>query len=336
MHIDEILELRRAMPAYDEELWTFMDQTASRNLENISGADLQARLEQIDKNILYIDTGSTPRDDLPADHGWLSPWWWLRARHWTLLEFERRQLAPSPSPEIPAMPTLARGFDGTVAGGQKLLVRLSERRWLLDLLGGRMRFVPAARYRDIPVDTARSDEEMSKAYRRPGQSIQITGSQGNTIKAIGDVVFASRRCVERNGVLDDVPYWLCSFSSDLDPRLFHEFRSDACIVIFDPMEFVRRALPHLNREAPNAVKSLFPNDYFDQYFLSNHKLRAMVSKEMAFAYQREMRFALDPEGGPALANGDLFVDIGSLEDIAAVYTSSGQRVSGIGPDSFIA
>jgi hypothetical protein len=229
VHIDELLELRRAMPAYDEELWTFMDQMAGRNLENVSDANLQARLEQIDKNILYIDSGSTSRDSLPAYHGWLSPWWWLRARHWTLLEFERRQLAPRSSPEIPAMPTLAIGFNGTVAGGQKLLVRLSKRTWLLDLLGGRIRFAPAALYRDISVDAARSDEEMSKAHRRPGQSIQITDLQGNTTKPIGDVVFASRRSVERNGVLDDVPYWFCSFSSDLDPRLFHEFTgSDAC------------------------------------------------------------------------------------------------------------
>jgi hypothetical protein len=42
------------MPAYDEELWTFMDQMASRNLENISGADFAgaARTDR-QKHTLY-------------------------------------------------------------------------------------------------------------------------------------------------------------------------------------------------------------------------------------------------------------------------------------------
>ncbi|MCK1543924.1 hypothetical protein IVB12_18625 [Bradyrhizobium sp. 179] len=220
---------------------------------------LQSRLAQIDKNILYLDNGRTPRDGLPADHGWLSPCWWMRARHWTILEFESRGLPPVATPGIPCIPALAESFHGTVVGGRKLLVRISRRTWLLDLLGGRLRFAPAASYRDLPVDPARSDEELSKAYKRPGQAIQITDTSGNALGAIDDVEFATRRSTERNGALHDIPYWFCSFSSDLDPRLFAEFsETDACIVIFDPMEFVRRALPHLNRDAPRARKELFP------------------------------------------------------------------------------
>jgi hypothetical protein len=336
VHIDQILQLRSIMPAYDEQLWAFMDRRAGRNLENVSATVLQDRLKQIEKNILYLDSGATPRDSLPADRGWLSPWWWLRARYWTLLEFERRDLTPEPSAQIPAMPALAEGFKGVMAGGKKLLVRLSKEAWLIDLLRGRLRFAPAAIYRDLGRDDARSDEEMIKAYRRPAQAIEITDLQGTKIEAIGDVAFATRRSLERDGVLKDTPYWFCSFSSDLDPRLFREFtESDACIVIFDPGEFVRRALPHLNRIAPDATKSLFPNDYFDPYFLGNHKLNAMASKEMAFAYQREMRFSIDPEGGPPLADGDLYVDIGSLEDIAAVYAGCGEKISGAGPEFFM-
>jgi hypothetical protein len=76
------------MPAYDEELWAFMDQAGGRKLINLTDAGLHDRLTQIGKNILYLDSGRTPRDELSADHGWLSPWWWLRARYWTLLEFE--------------------------------------------------------------------------------------------------------------------------------------------------------------------------------------------------------------------------------------------------------
>lgn len=325
------------MPAHDVELWAFMEQVGGRNLVNLSEAALCERLAGIDKNILYLDSGSTPRDHLPADHGWHSPWWWLRARHWTLLEFERRGITPNPVAELPSMPTLADEFHGTFAGGRKLLARVSKKIWLLDLLGGRVRFALADSYRDLPFDPARADEELQKAHSRPGQAISILDQRGKAITAIGDVKFAKRRFVERGGgVLEDIPYWFCSFSSDLDPRLIQEFpESDACIVIFDPTKFVERALPHLNRATPRAVKSLFPNTYFDPYFLNGHKLSTLVSKDMSFAYQREMRFVLDPEGGPALADRDFFVEIGPIADIAAVYAPSGERISGTGPDNFL-
>ena len=73
MLIDEILKLRRVVPAYDEELWAFVDQAGGLNLINLTDADLHDRLTQIDKNILYLDSGRTPRDELSADRGWLSP-----------------------------------------------------------------------------------------------------------------------------------------------------------------------------------------------------------------------------------------------------------------------
>ncbi|WP_149538829.1 hypothetical protein [Siccirubricoccus phaeus] len=343
MLIDEILARRMVMPAHDAELWTFMARANGRNLRNLSDDALQARLNGIDRNIQYLDSGTTPRDDLRAERGWLSPWWWLRIRHWTVLEFEHRGLRPGPTPELPAMPALAPGFNGVVAGGQKRLVRISAKVWLLELLHrGRLRFAPAASYRDVALGAARTDEEMSKAYRRPGQVLQITGPRGEVITPIGDVEFTTSRSIERNGVLIEVPYWLCSFSSDLDPRLFSEFPSghadgDACLVIFDPMEFVRRALPHLNRAAPTATKKLFPTVYFDPYHHSGERLSPIVAKEMPYAYQREMRFALDPEGGSPLAGGDaLFVEIGSIEDIAAVYSPFGTKLAGTGPDSFLA
>jgi hypothetical protein len=215
--VEEILDLRRTMPAYDEELWAVMDRVGGRNLVNLSDAALQERLDHLDRNIQYLDNGNTLRDGLHADKGWLSPWWWLRARHWTILEFQRRNISPASTSTIPPMPALASRFDGVVTGGQKLLVRLGEARWLLQLLNGRIRFAPAGSYRNENLDAARADEEMSKAYRRPAQAIRITGPDGRTIEPIGDVVFASRRSVERNGDLVDIPYWFCSFSSDLDP-----------------------------------------------------------------------------------------------------------------------
>ena len=107
------------MPAYDVQLWTFMARVNGRSLRNLSNAALQARLDGIDRNIQYLDSGTTPRDDLRAERGWLSPWWWLRIRHWTALEVEHRGFMPGPTPEIPPMPALAPAFSGVVAGGRR-------------------------------------------------------------------------------------------------------------------------------------------------------------------------------------------------------------------------
>ncbi|QCO16986.1 hypothetical protein D3869_16990 (plasmid) [Azospirillum brasilense] len=224
-----------------------------------------------------------------------------------------------------------------------MLARISNKGWLLNTLRrGQVRFAPASSYRDPTLNTARADDEMSKTYRRPGAALQILGPGGDSIQPIGDVSFSSRRAIEREGHLHETPYWFCSFSSDLDPRLFAEFpgddpADDACLVIFEPDIFARRALPRLNQSAPRAVKSLFPTDYFDPNFPPPSKLSAMASKEMSYAFQREMRFVLDPEGGaPLTEGGAFFVEIGSIADIAGVYGPDGGKIAGAGPASFLA
>jgi hypothetical protein len=341
--IQEIIDRRSREPAYDEALWAFASEVNGRNLINASDVELQTRLNAIDCNIQYLDSGTTPRDGLsPDDKGWLSPWWWLRARYWTMLEFEHRHIVPGDTPEIPSMPAIAAGMTGVIDGGKKMLVRISKVGWLMETLqAGVLRFAPANSYSDMVLDAARGDDELNKSYLRPGQAVTITRPDGRKIKALGDVIFSTSRSVEQGIGSADVPYWMCSFSSDLDPRLFNEFANtdpgeDACLVIFEPYEFVRRALPSLHRAAPRAEKSLFPTVYFDPYYVHRDKLSALKSKNFRYAYQREMRFVLDPVGGYPLANGGaLFVEIGSIADIAGVYHHRGGKLAGAGPNQFL-
>ncbi|MFM0302678.1 hypothetical protein PQQ99_21390 [Paraburkholderia sediminicola] len=342
--LEDILHIRKNHSSYDEELWEFVNQRLGRNLINLPDADLQARLASIDQNVQFLDSGVTPRDHLhPDQRGWLSPWWWLRARYVTTLEFKHRSITPIPSPVIPEMPTLATGFTGVVGGGKRLLVRISKIEWLMEtLVHGRLRFASAALYRDPALNSARGDDELRKVYRRPGQVVDITTQDGRKIKAIGDVEFASARVVQDGRELIDIPYWLCSFSSDLDPRLFEEFASDqpendGCLVIFEPHKFVQRALPELSRIAQFSEKSLLPVDYFDPYYLDSRELTAVKSKDFRYAYQREMRFVLDPGGGPAISHENhVFANIGKIEDIAAIYSREGKKLAGTGPSSFLA
>jgi hypothetical protein len=97
------------------------------------------------------------------------------------------------------------------------------------------------------------------------------------------------------------------FSTDLDPRLFADFPSaegdDAVLVIFDPIAFIQRALPHLNRVAPLSDKKLHQVDYYDGYHSGSHDVSPVTMKDIRFAYQREWRMILDPGGREVLAGG---------------------------------
>lgn len=338
--LEEIIHRRRQHRLFDEELWDFHERVHGRSLQFFDSEVLLRRLARIERNIQFLDTGPSRRDELPPDRGWLSPWWWLRNRHWTLSEIDQRGLPRGLSPVVDVMPALRPEFHGLFSGGNHLLVRVSRVAFLMDTLKkGRLRFAPARSYKDIEGDDARADDEMTKSYRRPGQVISITGPDGKCIEALGDVTFSTSR--SDRDALTPAPYWLISWSTDLDPRLIAEFaggaNDDAVLVVFDCRAFLERTLAILNTLPWRAEKMLTQIEYFDDLFRHRGGLVTMSMKDMRFACQRESRLILDPGvSGAANELEELFVNIGSIEDIAAVYAPDGNRLAGSGPSSFLA
>lgn len=338
--VDDIIAARGAHLFYDEELWDFTARFDGRLLENLTDDELRTRLARIERNIQYLEEAPGPRDELAPERGWLSPWYWFRLRHWALAEMKVRGVTPAAPLDVAPMPGVGLEFKGIHAGGEKRLVRMSRREWMLEALDlGRLRLAPATAYRLIENDDARTDDEMTKAYRRPGRVISVTGPDGQPIVPIGDVTFSTTRAMGEADV--ETPYWLTSYSTDLDPRLFVDFGSadgdDAALVIFDPVAFIRRSLPHLNRAAPLSEKLLYQIEYYDTFHPPSQLLAPLTMKDTRFAYQREWRMILDPGDREVLADGGaLFVDIGSIADIAGVYTPDGARIAGSGPDTFLA
>ncbi len=338
-NIDKIINARRSNPHYDQELWDVIAQLNGRTLQNVENEALQRRLAQIDRNIQYLEETSGPRDELGPERGWISPWYWFRLRHWTMSEFEERGVEPRTPIDYAPMPKLKSEFLGIHNGGEKRLARISRVPWLMDaLLKGNLRFAPATNYRLIEDDEARTDNEMEKHYRRPGNFLRMTSQDGKRLEPIGDVTFATRRAIADGKI--EIPYWLISYSTDFDPRLFSDFSSkegdDAILMIFEPMEFIKRALPYLNKAAPFSEKRLDQIEYYDAYHPPATKLSPLSMKDLRFAYQREFRLSLDPGGREVLANGEaFFVNIGSIEDIAAVYAKDGSLIAGNGPASFL-
>ena len=334
---------------WDPELWDFAERVECvphdklndrgvlpRPLEHLEDQDLQARLEDIERNIQYLDGGALARDEWPPERGWLSPWWWLRLRHWTLSEFDRRGLEPQPTASIPPAQPVRDEFLGIHAGRAPRVFRLSRLPYLMNTLErGQLRFASAAGYKALESDAARADDEMTKGYRRAGSRVSIKTLDGRQIEALKDVSFNTSR-MTRDMV--DLPYWMLCCSTDLDPRLLDEFSAgqgdDAVLAVFDPEEFWRRASRVIAAALPCAVSSVSVVDYYDIYHPPAHDISPVTMKTMHFAYQRELRFVLDPGRGPALAEEAYFIEIGTIEDIAAVYGRDGRRVAGSGPDAF--
>ncbi|QFT82200.1 hypothetical protein FIU89_16355 [Roseovarius sp. THAF27] len=341
MQAEQVIDRLSQHKNFDIELWDFVEEVQYRRLVNLTDSELRQRLRDIDKNICFLEPTPQSRLMLNPDRGWLSPSYWCRLRHWTISEFRHRSLELPEAYHFPEVCDTDQAFDGILRGGEKRLVRISRLPWLKDTLDfGRLRLAPASSYQLIQNDLSRTDDEMRRSSKVPGEYVSITAENGKKIDVLGDFIKSrTRRCLQTNL---DFDYWLLSFSTDLDPRLLSDFPSphgdDGFLVIFDVLEFVRRCVPKLNEIAPLSDKSLEQIEYQDPYYptYSEQKnLSVRATKEMRFAYQREWRLTVDPSGREVLGNGEaFFLDVGSLSDIAALYAKNGRKLHGAGPSSF--
>ncbi len=339
--LDEIIQRRQQEAMYDQELWSFMYEVSNRPLMNISDDTLQLRLAQLEKNIQFLDFAPSKRDKLSHNIGWMSPWWWLRQRFFTIKEFEERGLSFQPRQEFEPFHKVRKEFWGHHYSGPLKLFRISRIEWLLEALEyGRLRFAPASSYNATDLSDARSDEELTKHTFIPKHSLTMIHESGNELRPLGDVrksVFHGCQ-VGLNPIT--VPYWLTSYSSILDPRLLNEFSSvtgdDGFLAVFDAFRMVRQSAPVFSKDVPYLVPSMAEVEYFDPYFPSHNKIKPAEAKDMRFAYQREVRMILQPEVLIPESNEEaIFLDIGSIAEYAAVYAANGKRIAGTGPENFM-
>ena len=221
-----LLKERRPDLRFDEVLWRFLD-SQTMNLRNVSPRDLGERWAGLAKNILYL-LGAA-RDVSPIERRGFSSWWWLRSLVQTEAELERRSLLRPAVPDVPGPYLLRPEFTLSNAERPQFWSRIGEERYLINTMEkGEIRFRAASSYDDASLNAARRDRELEKIRKRPGQVLEITGPDGRRLSApIGDVTFSFVFGREINGRLQPAEYWLSSWSSDFDPRLFAEFSQGA-------------------------------------------------------------------------------------------------------------
>jgi hypothetical protein len=105
-----------------------------------------------------------------------------------------------------------------------------------------------------------------------------------------------------------------------DFRYFFDFNADACVIVKDQDEFVRRLLEAVERELPGWNIRFENVRYIDPYFMLHYLGSAgegiYFFKDFRFMYQFEHRLVAIPPSGFLGTLEHRNISLGSLSDIA--------------------
>jgi hypothetical protein len=333
-YFEKIIEEKKGHSAFDVSLWSALYQ-AHPALSDTSEANLNGRLAEIEKNIQFLCGSALWNDALRAEFGWQSPWWWFRARQFTLCELERRGMVAPPAKDLGAPHKLHRDY---IRRRKPLAVRISKIRWLTDLLDGKIRFGAASSYADPALQTSQRDDEIARDIFLPGSLATITLENGVRHPLAGEIRLSGSRTHSVEGKTTVLPYWLLSFSTEPDARLLGEFslenmHEQGFFVLFDVEKF------HLRLSEAAQPSELICGrvavDYYDEHFppsWGEGQFAVIGLKPFRYAGQRELRFFLLPDGGATHSlNSPFELQTEKLDDIAGVYNSMGEKEAGCGP-----
>lgn len=320
--LDALLAPYLSDARHDDELWNF-EYDCHPYLKNVTEAELDARYLALVSNLFYL-LGPF-RDGVPINADFLSSWYWLKKRCQTLREYERRSRQAPAAAEV-VWPAPDSIFKPKHPNADDFIARYGDKSWLVPMLAeGHVRLSPAAAFNDAEMTKARADDELEKPVYSLGDGVRITMPDGTVAPIIGDL----RR--SRPAIAN---YFVVCFSNEFDRRLFDLFKdnagktADACLVVWEVDELARRL--------EDATKAVLPTWYFHhnpiQYFdprqrAPNQIVDAGMSKDFAFAHQREYRFVWMPYGGGE-AKTHLHVVIGPITDIAGLFDANGACLGG--------
>ncbi|WP_155957819.1 hypothetical protein [Fodinicurvata sediminis] len=323
--LEDFLGWRLHDERFDTELWKF-EYDCNRYLKNTTEDHLADRYIAICRNIRYLVCPL--RDSVPIKAHFLSTWWWLRKFVHLNYEYQLRGSAPpsSDKTEVPDTPSVQPVSIPRHPNASDFVVRYSEERFLSDfVMNGTVRIAPASSYRGEHLNEDRRDDELNKHRFLRGDLTRITKQDGSTIRVIGDVQRTTSYSVNY--------YTLCC-STEHDSRLYPAFPNssgepaNAFVVIWDIDAFARR----LEIAAAQHLKGWYfhyiPVRYFDPYeWTPKEDIDPGTSKDFRYAFQREYRFLWFPLHG-GVAKEPIFLNLGSLTDIAGLYRHDGKFIGG--------
>ncbi len=190
-------------------------------------------------------------------------------------------------------------------GRPSTLYRYDERVYLEKALKlGGFRLANAASYGDRDHDIARQDDELCRVSEHESSSFIVTTPAGLVLQPSGPVKFVSKLASD---------YYILCLSMGFSRAIADQFGSEACLKIRDPDKFAERL-------HGAAAKSILGCEGTDAQVSYDTKTKSGVcfTKPIRFATQMEYRFAWFAKTAPVKKLDEIFVEIGSIEDIAEI------------------
>ena len=194
------------------------------------------------------------------------------------------------------------------------LYRFSEKRYLDNFLKGELSFAIASSYDDVKLTVAQRDDEQARTFNPDlKKHVFVINGSASAMKGLKEVKITH---TARDADGDRLNYYLMSFTSVYDKRLFEEFCADTCVEIFNEVEFrnrLDRALKAINWNGLlGAVK------YFDSKSLSaiSSNEDILFLKADQYAWQKEFRAVAFPASKADLKDSRKNMKVGDLSDIA--------------------
>jgi len=289
----------------------------NRYLEHKTMEHVAARMRYLAECVLQLSSKGTI---IPETKSQLTSWLWARITH-TMYECELRSEAWPDG--FMAGANVPRSTSNGIAPEQVCydsrkrtepgeVFRFGNRQWLnRSLCYGEFRICPASKYKELDLNDAIRDDELSfVAYSRFPNDLR----QAQNFYALPSLM--SDGGVRLSAISD---YYVLCVSMRYSLRMYADFKADSCLIIYDAKEFGRRLICKIKDVLPEWIIGSLPVKYVDPDDPKDGPFHIPQVKHMKYAYQMEERVIAHPKK-PQASFDELYVTIGSIEDIAEVIT----------------
>ncbi len=237
-------------------------------------------------------------------------WLWSRMTH-MFMEFNERGGIPLHARDAIKIPNLAesrspagaRAFNTRTRKETGQAFKFGKEKWLRSMLDyGAIRFAPASSYSDPSLNAAIRDDELTFTYF-PAKSSPL-------LKGLAQLPNAD--WMQRRHPSD---YYVQCLASTFALRLVDDFEADACLIVYDGLEFGRRVVDALRARFPGWIIGGVPITYIDPDNPGDGEIVIPAAKHMKYLYQQEQRFICHPRT-PIPKLNEFMLQVGSLGDIA--------------------
>jgi hypothetical protein len=293
-------------------------------LDNATFEELRNRFDDIARNIYTL----TPEAKVGAKHPDKGGIMWAQKLMDLALECYRRNgdivdlgvvhefpVRSDMLPTIEANRSLAHH-----ASRLKVFCKYGKEEWMTELIEmGNLRISPASYFQGGEHNIARQDNELLlQTYVTPYD--YDLGLVGSLKRYLPDRCWA----VINNRKPSD--HYIYCVTVAFDFRSFFDFDADACVIIRDQDELVRRLLAAAHRKLPGWKVRFEDVRYIDPYFMLHHLTGAgddiYIFKSFRFMYQAEHRLVAIPPLGLSGKLDHIQISLGSLKDIAELVRFS--------------